>query len=70
MPGANKLRVFISHASGEAPLAELLQQHITKDFIGLVDVFVSSDGTSIAVGDHLLDGVIKALRSALNIYRL
>jgi hypothetical protein len=64
LPGATKLRVFISHASGEAPLAEILQQHITKDFIGLVEVFVSSDGTSIAVGDHWLDGVVKSLQNA------
>ncbi len=64
MSGTAKLRVFISHASGEAPLAEILQQHITRDFIGLVGVFVSSDGTSIAVGDHWLDGVVKALQSA------
>jgi hypothetical protein len=63
VPGT-KLRVFISHASGEAPLAEILQQHIAKDFIGLVEVFVSSDGTSIAVGDHWLDGVVAALQSA------
>ena len=63
MPEATKLRVFISHASGEATLAEILQQHITKDFIGLVEVFVSSDGTSIAVGDHWLDGVIRALQN-------
>jgi TIR domain len=64
MAKAAKLRVFISHASGEAPLAEILQRHITKDFIGLVEVFVSSDGTSIAVGDHWMDGVVHALQNA------
>lgn len=64
LPKATKLSVFISHASGEAPLAEILQQHITKDFIGLVKVFVSSDGTSIAVGDNWLDEVVKELRIA------
>lgn len=64
MPDINKLRLFISHANGEAELAKILQQHITKDFIGLVEVFVSSDGTSIAVGDHWLDGVVKALQIA------
>jgi hypothetical protein len=64
LPGNTKLRVFISHASGEASLAEILQRHITKDFIGLVEVFVSSDGTSIAVGDHWLDDVVLALQKA------
>jgi hypothetical protein len=64
LPANTKLRVFISHASGEAPLAEILQKHITRDFIGLVEVFVSSDGTSIAVGDHWLDDVVTALQQA------
>jgi len=64
MPRAAKLRLFISHASGEVPLAEILQRRITRDFIGLVEVFVSSDGTSIAVGDDWLDGVVKALQNA------
>jgi hypothetical protein len=54
----------VSHASGEAQLAAILKQHIADDFIGLIDVFVSSDGTSIAVGEHWLEGVIQALQSA------
>lgn len=60
----NKLNVFISHASGEAPLATTLQQRIMKDFIGLVKVFVSSDGTSIAAGDQWLDDVVLALQDS------
>jgi hypothetical protein len=57
-------RVHQSRQRGGASLAEILQRHITKDFIALVEVFVSSDGASIAVGDHWLDGVVKALQSA------
>jgi len=59
-----KLQVFISHVSGEAELASLLKIHIETDFIGLFEVFVSSDGTSIVVGDKWLDTVKCKLRSA------
>jgi hypothetical protein len=58
------LEVFISHASGESALAKLLQEEIESDFIGLVRVFVSSDGTSIVVGDHWLESVVSKLGSA------
>jgi hypothetical protein len=64
MHEARKLQVFISHASGEAPLAGIFQQHITRDFLALVEVFVSSDGTSIAVGDNWLAGVVNKLQNA------
>jgi hypothetical protein len=56
-----RVEVFISHASGESELAKLLQEEIESDFIGLVRVFVSSDGTSIVVGDHWLEGVVSKL---------
>src|SRR5262249_20401833 len=45
-------------------LAEIFQQAITRDFIGLVDFFVSSDTTSIPVGEKWLDKVVDELRSA------
>jgi hypothetical protein len=61
---ADKLKVFVSHASGEAQLAEILEKRITRDFLGLVEVYVSSDGTSIAVGDDWLNNVVGALRTA------
>ncbi|MFN7993575.1 MAG: toll/interleukin-1 receptor domain-containing protein [Bryobacteraceae bacterium] len=64
MEQAAKVRVFVSHASGEAQLAEILKQHILDDFIGLVEVFVSSDGTSIAVGEQWMNGVVQALQRA------
>ena len=38
-----KPKLFVSHVSEEAPLAGILKEHISRDFLGLLDVFVSSD---------------------------
>lgn len=57
-----RLRVFISHASGEHPLAGLLRESIERDFIGLVQVFVSE--AAIAPGGEWLKDVVKALQEA------
>jgi hypothetical protein len=57
------LRAFISHASGECALATLLKDHIESDFLGLIDVFASSDGTSIVVGEEWLDKITERLRN-------
>lgn len=62
MPAIARLIVFISHASGEHPLAKLLRDNLEKDFIGLVKVFVSE--ASIAPGDDWLADVVTALKSA------
>lgn len=62
MPTVPRLNVFISHASGEHPLAGLLKESLEKDFIGLVQVFVSE--ASIAPGVEWLKQVIKALQEA------
>ena len=43
----DKLKIFLSHLTVESRLADLLKMHLTHDFLGLVDVFVSSDRTSI-----------------------
>jgi len=59
-----KKRVFISHISSEAQLSQHLKQRIERDFLGLVDIFVSSDQKSIQAGSKWLEEVDKALRSA------
>ncbi len=59
-----KPKVFISHITEEAVLAELLKTHIVDDFLGLIEVFVSSDAESISVGDKWLNDVDKALKEA------
>jgi len=47
-----KLQIFLSHLTVESNLADALKRHLSRDFIGLVDVFVSSDRTSIPVGSN------------------
>jgi hypothetical protein len=59
-----KLNVFMSHLNVEANLADILTDHISRDFIGLVKVFVSSDTTSIPVGSKWLEEVTGALKAA------
>ena len=48
----SRLKVFVSHASGEHPLAAMLKECIEKDFISLVDVFVAE--AMIAPGSEWL----------------
>jgi len=66
MEGANMgmAKVFISHATGESELARLLKEQIEADFIGLIQVFVSSDGASIVVGTTWLNDIVGKLGSA------
>jgi TIR domain-containing protein len=58
------IKTFISHASGESELGNLIKTHIDAAFIGMVDVYVSSDGTSIAVGDNWMNSVVSHLQQA------
>jgi len=48
----------------ESTLADLIKIRLTQDFIGLVDVFESSDRTSIPVGSKWLAEVTVALNKA------
>lgn len=60
----NKPKVFISHITEERQLAEIIKTQISKDFLGMLDVFVSSDQVSIAVGSKWLTEIDEALKSA------
>lgn len=60
----NKPIIFISHISEEAELAAILKKHLTADFLGLVDIFVSSDMASILAGHNWLNSIETALRMA------
>jgi len=60
----NTIKAFISHASGESELATAIKIQIDAAFIGLIDVYVSSDGTSIAVGDNWMNSVVSNLQQA------
>jgi HEAT repeat protein len=57
-------QVFISHTSIEKDLAIFLKERIEKDFLGLVNVFVSSDQESIEAGESWLEALRRALKSA------
>jgi hypothetical protein len=58
------IKAFISHASGESELGNLIKARIDAAFIGLIDVYVSSDGTSIAVGDNWMNSVVSHMQQA------
>jgi hypothetical protein len=55
---------FISHISQETDLAQGLKTRIQHDFLGMIDVFVSSDGETIRAGTKWLDAVDAALERA------
>ncbi len=53
---------FISHITEEREVGSALKTALARDFLGMLDVFVSSDGASIAAGDDWLKSVDEALR--------
>lgn len=59
-----KKTLFISHVSTETELAQYLKERFDKDFLGSLDVFVSSDQTTIAAGTRWLAEVEKGLKNA------
>lgn len=54
--------LFLSHYDKETDIAQAFQRVIEKAFLGMVDVFVSSDGKSIPPGRAWLDTVERTLR--------
>lgn len=57
-------KIFISHISEEAALANILKDHIDQDFLGMLDLFVSTDLNSISAGSQWLEEIKKALQEA------
>lgn len=47
-------RLFLSHIHEEGQLARLIKESLESEFSGFVDVFVSSDGTTILAGSNFL----------------
>jgi hypothetical protein len=58
------LTIFLSHVTPEARLADIIEGHVLRDFIGLARVFVSSDQGSILAGSQWLDEITAALKQA------
>jgi TIR domain len=57
----NKLQMFLSHVHVESRFADFVGARVKRDFIGLVDVFVASDG-GILAGRKWLDEMTDALK--------
>lgn len=55
-------RAFISHVTEEAVVAAALKGALARDFLQMLDVFVSSDGESISAGDDWLESIDGALQ--------
>ena len=55
---------FISHISDETDLAQGLKARLHRDFLGMLDIFVSSDGETIRAGAKWLEAVDAALERA------
>ena len=61
---ASRLNIFLSYCTVEAKFSDILKDHLIQDFIGLVEVFLASDATSIPAGSYWLEEVVKGLRQA------
>lgn len=59
-----KKTIFLSHISEEGALGTLFKNRLEKDFLSLIDVFVSSDSRSIPPGDAWLKAVDENLSRA------
>jgi hypothetical protein len=59
-----KLEVFISHLTVESKFVDALRARLARDFIGLMNFFVSTDATSIPVGSQWFEGILTGLQRA------
>jgi TIR domain len=57
-------RAFISHITEEAEVAAALKTALNRDFLGLLSIFVSSDGEGISAGDDWLTSIDSAIRQS------
>ena len=57
--------IFFSHINEEKDLAVLLQESIEAHFLGMIEVFVSSDGESIGAGEEWLEKIFAKLKAAV-----
>ena len=55
--------VFISHIAPEKEIAIAFKEQIETSFLGMIEVFVSSDEQSIGMGQRWLDNITKALKT-------
>lgn len=55
--------VFISHITEEKEMAVALKELIGESFLGMMEIFVSSDEESLPMGSRWLDNVTEALKN-------
>jgi hypothetical protein len=58
----SKKLVFVSHISEEKELAYLVKDFISNAFLGLIEVFVSTDENSISLGQKWLENITNSLK--------
>lgn len=56
-----RVEAFVSYVTIESKFADLLEARLERDFIGLVQLFVAKDATSIPVGSKWFDELVAAL---------
>lgn len=54
--------LFISHIGAEKEVAVALKTLVEREFLNMIDVFVSSDDSTIGLGQNWLDAITDALR--------
>lgn len=59
-----KLEVFLSHRTTEARFADLIEERLNQDFLGIINLFYSNDITSVPVGTQWDEELVKGLQSA------
>lgn len=57
-----KPKIFISHITEEAEIAGFFKNEIEIRFLGMVEVFVSTDAESLSLGRNWLSDITEALR--------
>ncbi|MFZ2643293.1 MAG: toll/interleukin-1 receptor domain-containing protein [Verrucomicrobiia bacterium] len=62
---SEKKTVFLSHIAEEKELAILFKNLIEDHFLGLIDVFVSSDERNIGLGQKWLDDITNSLKQCV-----
>jgi hypothetical protein len=60
----SKPHIFISHISEERDLAVTLKKHLVQDFLGLIEVFVSSDLETISAGQDWLASLEEGVKKS------
>lgn len=59
-----KPKIFVSHIADESKLADIFQRYLSNDFLEILEIFVSSDESSISAGTNWLNTIDRVLKAA------